>query len=257
MESVSNPDALLCEACGYPLARASDGPAGPCPECGAPPERSRPSRRIGTPWQRAPGLGSWVETSWRTMLRSRATFEVMAVGDRSRRGPVIVYLLIASALLVDPWVGVLIGDPARLAMRDGLAGWVRHGSVWIAEVLGGALVLLGLTWIERVGVEFFARRRRWRVTRAIARRVCDHASVGWIAAGAFPLLAMAVLDVAQNWFGVTPRGVVSLAPLGPPRVQVATLVSWSAVVGGFLAGMLVFESLVYVGVCACRFANAS
>lgn len=100
-----------------------------------------------------------------------------------------------------------------------------------------------LTWIERRGVVFFGKRRGWRVTPAVAWTVCAHAAFGWILAAAFVALGLHL-----SAFLATGR------PTGNALLPRDIAISW-APLAGFFAGMLVFETLVYVGVRRMRFAN--
>jgi hypothetical protein len=56
---------LLCEKCGYVIEGLD--PSGNCPKCGKPIVESLPERRVGTPWQQSPGVGSLVRTWWMTL----------------------------------------------------------------------------------------------------------------------------------------------------------------------------------------------
>jgi hypothetical protein len=105
-----------------------------------------------------------------------------------------------------------------------------------------------LTWTETLGVRFFGRRRGWRVTWPIALSVCAHASVGWAIGG-----------VLYAWVPLT-RGVMWWAldrVPEPPASGIALSYAVMAPVAGLFIGMLVFETLVYVGVRENRFANAA
>jgi hypothetical protein len=123
------------------------------------------------------------------------------------------------------------------------------GGHWLGAIVGAAIgaavivlvmlaVVEGLTAIERVGVQVIGRTRGWRITPAIAVVVCDHASVGWAAgsavtaAGGAVVLAGVLFDDLDAVF----LGLVVCAT-------------------GTVGGLLAFESLVYTGIRASRFAN--
>ncbi len=151
---------------------------------------------------------------------------------------------------------MLAGDPLRRAGHQSLPRWLlAYGATWAIEVGCGIALLLALTYVEVLGVRFFAARRGWRLTRDAAWQVCAHASVGWIVAGFLPFMALAALAALERWFHWAPHGELKLAPV------VATPIAWQQIayvgllLGGFVGGMLVFEGLVYVGVRRCRFAN--
>jgi len=107
--------------------------------------------------------------------------------------------------------------------------------------LGYGLLIL----IEEWGVRFFGRQRNWRVTSDIAKTVCAHASVGWIICSALLSSLWVVLEVyARNQRVATSRNL--------PADYVGILFAAT-----FVFGMLVFETLVYIGVRRCKFANRS
>ena len=177
----------------------------------------------------------------------------LRVEPSSGTGLLVINTLIAAAFLIDPWVGVIVGDPARSArMRGGLDGWAVVAGMWLAEVLLAAAVLWLLTGIEHAGIRFFARRRGWRLTPEAAWQVCCHASVGWVLVGVLPLLVLGGLQAVLRVFHA--------APSNWGRVPVLGGITWSNIwYGGSLllamgAGLLVFEWLVHVGVRKCRYA---
>jgi hypothetical protein len=92
---------------------------------------------------------------------------------------------------------------------------------------------------------FFGRRRGWRVTPTVAWAVCGHASVGWVVAGCLVAAGLHAASLAA-------RG----RPAGPALLARDIVIAW-APLAGFFAGMLVFETLVYLGVRRLRFANAA
>ena len=124
-------EAMRCEACGYVLDGLEEEAC--CPECGRGVRLSLPGARPGTPWQRAPGLFSLVRTDVGVLLRPGRTFAEIRMQARGWRGLLAANLMVASFLVVDPWVGVFIGDPARnvsvddwgvgLALRGSRMGW--------------------------------------------------------------------------------------------------------------------------------------
>lgn len=235
--------AILCETCGYALRGLPRTAA--CPECGRPAVDSLPERRVGSPWQRRPGLRSLLVTHWVTLRRPRPTMGLIRVDGRGAWSLLTANTLVAGALVVFPLAGVLVGDPIRSARLDPQRSpWLT--TLWAAplEVVGVAAVLAALTGLEWIGITAVARRRGWRLSPAAAWQVCAHASVGWIVAA---LLLWAGL---LAWFNVSLLGLAS----GPQR-RLPFLYPEALPALGFLAGLVVFESLVYVGMRRCRFAN--
>ncbi len=240
-----NPE-LLCESCGYTL----DGLPGDgaCPECGRAISLSGPAARPGSPWQGTRSIRSWVETNYLMLRRPAAVFDRLRVDRKHLYSLLLVNLLLAGGLLTAPWVGTLIFDPARNARG---AAWLSRNAQFTLSLAKGTIgiggVLLVLTAIEAMGVRFFGRRRGWRITPDIAWQVCAHASIGWVVAAVLTILTL-VLWLNLSYFGLsgwmTRRG--GWDDLGMAAVPVA----------GFLAGMLVFEILVYRGILRCRYANA-
>lgn len=132
----------------------------------------------------------------------------------------------------------VVSDPAGL--------WLERIAVLAIGVIASFSLLYVLTRIEISGVKYFGRQRGWRVTHAVAMTVCAHASVGWL------LGAVGIAAVSLRW-------TVHWAPETPILRRLGgTLEYWQwlpAMAGAFLIGMLVFESLVYVGIRRCRYAN--
>lgn len=242
----------LCEDCGYDLAGLHE--TGSCPECGRAIARSMPAARPGTAWQRRPGLFSWVRTFLAVLLKPSRTFRDVRIRGYER-GLLLVNLCLAGAAIVAPWWGVLAGDPARTARQQSGAGAMAiQVGVAVAELLLAAACLYILTWIECVGIRLVARRRGWRLTHAGAWQVCAHASFGWICCGVLATLFLAALFSVLRLFGVAPGGTLDLAPTLPIRLD------WYQVIGvggpalAYFVGLIIFETLVYKGVNACKFA---
>lgn len=251
---------LLCEACGYVIEGL--GRDGHCPECGRVVGSSLPEARTGTPWQVGPTIRGWLSTNWGLLRRPGEAFARMRPGHAGRGRPwplALINLSLAAFLIVDPLVGVLAGDPLRAARGSGAA---REAGAYLVAIAGGmagvVAFLLLLMWLEMLGVRFFARRRGWRLTKAAAWNICCHASVGWIFAGLLPVVWLAALYSAVVVLGRTPHAEIPLGPSLWPwlgrSVNLASLVSVGGTIIGYFAGMMVFETLVWVGVRRCRFA---
>jgi hypothetical protein len=252
-------DAFLCERCGYPL----DGqdPDSRCPECSLPLQDSLPERRRGTPWQQLRTVRSLGATAYVTLRRPHATFHSMAPRtDRGTRTLLAIYLSLAALIPAPAWIAlrILSREPASIWSsgistpqgRIGLAAddfLIPHSPLaMVLAVPSLAGVLFVLTWIETLGVRFFGRRRQWRVTAPIAWSVCAHAAIGWVIGGVlhalFPLMAFAASPLIK----LLPDAVA---------IRAAEALALGGPIAAFFAGMLIFESLVYVGVRECRYAN--
>jgi predicted RNA-binding Zn-ribbon protein involved in translation (DUF1610 family) len=219
----------LCEACGYIV---EDLPEEVCPECGTSVPRSRDARRPGTRWQVRPGFRTWIDASWATLRRPTSTFDIVRIDARSSRALLRVNLPVAS-------VSLAVGA-ARVAGADDVRTLL---ALSVLFSIASVTILMLLTAIEARGVRFFGARRGWRITPAVAATVCGHASIGWVIAGILVLL-------------VTTSLPVHLSP--PPGAFRPYLffVAWIPIGAiAFIAGMLVFECLVYLGVRRCRYAN--
>ena len=259
---------LLCEQCGYVLEGIATDK---CPECGKPVAESRPEARRGTVWQRGPGFGAWFKVNWGVLWRPRETFRAVSMNEmRSAWGLLIVNLVLGTILCGGLWVWVNRGSQAEFetyyirerppytipAVPSNPALWTGVGaraftlphSPMLAAVSIALLpfVLQLLIKIEMLGVRFFGRQRGWRVTKSVAWNVCAHASIGWT----IGCLLHALTPLGLIWGG-------KLLDLLPANTAISVAVQyarWSPVVALFV-GMLIFETLVYVGVRECRFAN--
>lgn len=119
-----------------------------------------------------------------------------------------------------------------------LVGCVVLGFAALPAWIGLAV----LTLIEYAGVQFFGGRSRWRITSTVAWTVCAHATVGWVVGAGCCFLAF----IAFTWrwhgeFRSIPGWMEWSVDLGP--------------VAGLALGLLLFETLVYLGIRRCRFAN--
>lgn len=246
-----DPATLLCERCGYVV----DGlpPAGACPECGKPIAESLPARRAGSPWQRSRTIPAAAATCWAMWTSPRRVFDDAAIAlDRARPGQTLLSLAdlchyAAAFLATLPVVLTAGGSIVVLTLGRGSAEFLPT-MIWLVVLviassgiaLPVTLLFAALSGIERAGIQFFGRTRRWRVSPVVASVVCAHAAAGWVAGGLIGVglcagaWAAALLgETSRHW---------ALTALAPPLL-------------GFLIGLLWFEILVYVGVRRCRFAN--
>ncbi len=240
-----DPTTLLCEACGYSIEGLPSGAN--CPECGTSAASSMPEGRPGSPWQQRRGLIPFLKTNWLVLRRPRQLFRDVRLDVRSGASLLAINLLVAATAILAPWSGVLLDDPIRALRGAHAARFLRTALLVVpAQVLAIAAVLLLLTGIEWAGIQFFARRRGARLCRLAAWQVVAHASIGWVVAAMCVFLTL-VFRLNLSFFDVFPR-LAALAGL-------SSVASALIPVAGAVAGLLVFESLVAIGVHRCRFAN--
>lgn len=234
---------LLCEGCGYVLEGSRSVPA--CPECGLAVADSMPERRKGTPWQQRPSVGNWLCTSWMTLRHPARTFRAARIDPALRwRDEGLLWDNLAAASVL----GLLV-------LMLGFAGDVFSalGGVATAVVFSPIVVLplAMLTELERIGIRFFGRRRGWRIDRAASLVVCAHASIGWVIATVLAsvgfLVSWPLHDLVRRQYTPGAANAYSLDVYRAIPVVMPLL--------GFFVGLLVFETLVWIGVRACKFAN--
>ncbi|TVQ61169.1 MAG: hypothetical protein EA378_10000 [Phycisphaerales bacterium] len=245
-----DPDAVLCEGCGYEIGGLGEGyAANACPECGRALADSMPGHRKGSPLQREPGRGPGAicRTWWRVVRHPwRVWDEVQPAESGELASRARVLRLCTNAMAVLPVLALLVSvvyaesiTPVAAALR------------WMVPLLAGFFVLLEvLCRIESIGIRTIGRQRGWRVTPGVARAVIAHASVGWLLA--------AVLIAGGFWLGRWFQGLVGVGRPLPAGDWLGAIVETAPLLFpavGFLIGMLVFEALVYVGVRRMRFVN--
>ncbi len=222
----------------------------------------------------------YLATGRAALTQPKELYRVVVVGVRSSggasrmvgvRGLLWVNIVLATLLLC-VGVGVMHAmlvsvPPASLlpTRLEGLAPDYENRYVADTAVLRGglvavvpvALLLLGLTTLETLGLRTFGRQRGWRVTRNVAWTVCGHASFGWVAAGFLGMLCHAL--------SLTPPGQAGLLKLlgwidenfGYMSFAGRGLQEWLPRFVGLFLGMLIFETVVYFGVRRCKFANTA
>lgn len=242
---------LLCERCGYVIEGLDTTAA--CPECGRAVACSLPAARPGSAWQRGPSPASWIRTAYESLRRPNQLFESIRIETRRARALLVVNLEMAAYLLSlrPAW---WMTEQTVMAGVDGswhpLAAWAFQATVAavvaFALALGLAMVLAGLTWIEWAGIQFFGRLRGRRITPPVATAICAHASVGWVIAAGLTAAGLLTGGLLVDW--------LMNRNLGPARPIVLLAPVWLPLVG-FLAGLMVFETLTYLGVLRCRFVN--
>ncbi|MEO0484011.1 MAG: hypothetical protein AAF138_10360 [Planctomycetota bacterium] len=239
-----DPDALLCESCGYVLSGLDV--AGACPECGRSIESSLPDRRPGPRVLDEPSFRNWLGYARGAIFGGAADRTSIRIDESSARRLLTLNVRLAAAAPALGLVGWLV---AQLMVHP--AGELARDRVFQLGVIVGlpvcvlalAPMLRLLTWIERRGIMLFGRRHGWRVTREVALSVCAHASIGWVVAtslatlGVFVGMALAGARTPISW-----RSYIDWAPMALPVLA-------------FGVGMICFELMVFLGVRACRYAN--
>ncbi len=226
-------DALLCERCGY-VIEGLDG-EGACPECGLQVARSLLGTRRGSWFQRDPHIVSLIRTSVQVLRYPLRSFDEIRV-DRDDRLLLWLHAVAAGMLLSILWPlvqGQVV--PPDFPLLD----------IFMLVPVFVVLVRL-LIWIGEQGTRFFGRRRGWRISPAIARAICAHAAVGWVLGGVLGVLGWVTGSILES--------ALRTSALGPFRPIVILSPQWMPLVG-LLVGMLVFETLSYVGMRRMRFVN--
>ena len=238
-----DPHTLLCERCGYIIEGL---PAGAnCSECGTPVAASLPESRTGSPWQTRRGVRPFLATSWLVIRRPARLFSSVRLDIRSGASLLAINLLMAAVTILSPLTGILLDDPIRSLRGAHAAEFIRTAIVVVPlQILAIAAVLLLLTLLEWAGIQFFARRRGARLCPLAAWQVVAHASIGWVLAALTVLFSLSLNYWVLSLF---PRFSPSLSYSGLPAVIIPAI--------GAVAGLLIFESLVAIGVRRCRFAN--
>jgi len=223
---------LLCERCGYHLKglRRSDV----CPECGNPVAESLPERRFGSAWQRRPTLVGLIRSA---IELARHPVKYWGCVAPRNQGPGSLLMESCAVSVLIPAIPTLVMLVVSLTLDEVLAA-ETHALV-ITGAMGVLLfaIFLAFSWIEMIGIRIVASRRTWRIDRVVAWVIVSHASFAWIISSTFILVASIVRVTLAHRFN---------SPVVPVLVFVAPL----------LAGLLVFETLVYIGMRKMKFANA-
>jgi hypothetical protein len=220
-------EGALCERCGYPLQGLPA--AGFCPECGSSIDDSSPRHRPGLPWQQQPTLLNWLRTQVKCLVQPRQAFRQLSVDTPIARDRLA--MLLQLGLMGLAWAAI----------------WHHHGRanpiLWAMPAMGAVWLL---NWIEALGVAWFSRQKGFAVPLRLAERLVAYATVGWWPA----VLILADLlgrggqhPLWQLW------PTAFLGPLDPVRELLTYLLVTALSILGF-------ETLVWVGVRQCRYANS-
>ncbi|MCA9293699.1 MAG: hypothetical protein KDA20_07795 [Phycisphaerales bacterium] len=228
-----DPTVLLCERCGYDLTGTPRD--GKCAECGTPVGESLPGRRIGTPFQQRTDPVTFVRTMWLLARRPRGVWDAV-LPERWHSGLFGFFCAVTASVFA--WLGLANtawGRPLRDPGADA------------AFLCMSAATCLVLTYIEMLGLRLIGRKNGWRITQEVSQAVCGHACVGWIVAGAL---------VAVGWQLGARLPAAPLVNNTPSWMNpIVTSLQFVLPGVGFFVGMMVFETLAYIGVRKLRWAN--
>lgn len=227
---------LLCERCGYVLEGLDRDAA--CPECGLAIVQSRPERRTGSPWERRPSLLNYLRTAWWFTAAPRRSFDQLSFRDQPGAGRLLLAHAAAAGGLMSLCAFAWAGDGNNPGTPFAVLATV---SAFIGIVV--------LSELEMAGARLIGRKHGWRLTRPIVRGIVAHAAVGWCVAGLLTGLGLRFTWITRSALNMQPD---ARSPWWYEWVWWA----WSlSPLFGFVLGMLVFETLVYLGMLRCRFAN--
>lgn len=235
---------LLCEKCGYVIeGLARDGQ---CPECGKPVLESLPERRTREPWHQIRPLSQQIGSAVRTIMNPWTVTRDLRI-SQTRLFPFWLIFGLATIACLPLFMPLM----SRPASADGLAIWVWltiYGVIPSAAVgLGVAIVAAIATWTESVGIRTIGRGHGYRGTTAIAKSACSSATIGWVVG--IVLYAVAVRAFISIEL-ILRESTVRHVYWQDLRTRAGL---WSLI--AILPGFLIFESLAYVGLRQCKFAN--
>jgi hypothetical protein len=232
---------LLCEKCGYVIEGLD--PSGNCPECGKPIAESLPERRVGTPWQQSPGVGSLVRTWWMTMRHPVRTLDVMWFEEHPGLSPAMASSAYSTIILA---VFVLIGmipgaiDPVS-GMTDLVGTMIFTTSITAVIAFLLTQVYFVLTLIEAKGLRVIGHTRGFRITDNIAWAIVGHGALGWAIVNS-SVIVLAICELL-------------LSGLKMSRPDQFSLISIALGITTVLFGFLFFETFAYLGLRRLKFAN--
>jgi len=244
---------LLCEKCGYVIEGLDQ--SGNCPECGKPIAESLPERRVGTPWQQNPSVGSLVRTWWMTLRHPLRTLDVMRVREPNSVDsyPWLNSILASWIIAGTVFMRLIINDIEISNHLDYATVYqILLGLVGVVFVL--PILLVMLTRLEQQGLRIISKTRSTRVNRGVAQAITSHGSVGWVLAA---LLGF-ILSIAGAFIITTSTP----KPYMEPNYSVyypTPAWAWTLDIGlyalALLIGFLFFETFAYLGLRRCKYAN--
>jgi hypothetical protein len=167
-------------------------------------------------------------------------WEVATVDQRSgfRLAVLNAFLNGAIVFLAFSYVGYL----RRAEFSSRTSTTILYGILLVLTVAGPTF---SLTAIEQRGIRFFGNRRGFRISKGVGWTIVGHASYGWLVSGAL-------------------CGVLSFTPIRenlPWQDAYVPFLVWHidgaqlTIAAVALAGMLVFEVWVFLGVRGMKYAN--
>ena len=248
---------VRCESCGYEIESVLREGGGRCPECGTELDASRPSRRVGTAWQRRRSPFGYLITLWRTLGRAPEYFRGLSLSIGGGWSLMVITSFVSATAMLAPWSGVFIADPIRRLRFARTTEHVIRIFAWLAAEIGAlALLLAVLSVAIAFGLRVLATTRGWRHTARTLTLIAAHAAVGWL------LVASAIWMLLTAWF---------IATLVAARSEASTrwigdISGWLATHGGRIGpwtlpafilsmGALVVAWFTWIGLRETRFAN--
>lgn len=213
---------LICERCGYVIEGLPR--EGSCPECGRPIASSHPDHRVGSPWQRGPGVRSLVTSAAGVLRRPRQSWENVSVDLPTASA--VLWAQCALAAIIFPGVAFVWSAMHHLAA---VGPAILVSFAWF-------LCLVFLSALESQGVRIFGKIRQRRITKAVAYSIVGHAAAGWTL-GAVIGLATTMISIWMDafWTRLPSLGLGAVVATG--------------------SGLLAFEILTYLGIRRMRYAN--
>lgn len=220
---------LLCEDCGYVIEGLPR--EGNCPECGKAVAQSLPERRDRVPTIRECLLHPVRCFDRLKMTHNKASARIRRCGFAGLAGciTIMLYTLVANIYYGGMSLGglfvplILLGPPIMLFC-----------------VVGFELLSL----IESRGLRLIGKSRGFRITPAISQSVTTAGSAWWIVSGIG--LGLSVDPVMSSLGAARPS---------PPFWTTGRIILLSTSAFLFCFGFLMFETMAYIGVRRCRFAN--
>ncbi len=138
--------------------------------------------------------------------------------------------------------GMMASDGTRVEWSYRAAELSLWFGLWSA---GSLIVLFALTHIEGYGLLLGSRVRGWRSSGAITEVILQHATVGWVIGGA---LTYAGAALACVWVAIAREHSWA-------RWELTYHAHYLLPIAGGLVGLLIFETLAFLGMRALRYAN--
>lgn len=236
----------LCDECGYDLAMAPDD--GRCPECGKPVAESlSATSRLASRWEKNPSLLNPAQIWWqfKTLFTHPRKFfaSIPLRTDHAAARKWLIFSLILvglAASLVGPGLFLVDPNPIEFTWNNSWLLFMISYDIGLTWILL-ALVMVG---IETGGMAIIGHFRDFPIDLSCTAKVTSYAStymLAWVFLGGIQILG-------AYWWTLTP-GFKHVSE----RVQ--TLVGFGSGAFFHIAGLVVFEWVVYAGLRKIQFAN--